>query len=77
MVSPIQGRPRMLYIWTEEQSIAGMIAHDGNMSKEKAIYYLSRQLLKYECNYSPMEKLCLTLYFTYTKLMAYLRPVTV
>ena len=77
MVPPVPGRPMKLYIFTEEQSIAGMIIHDDNTGVERSIYYLSMQLLNYECNYSPMEKLCFASYFTYTKLRAYLRPTTV
>ena len=35
-------------------------------------FYLSRRLLDPETRYSPIEKLCLCLYFSYTKLRHYL-----
>ncbi len=36
--------------------------------KERAVFYLSRRLLDAETRYSPVEKLCLCLYFSCTKL---------
>lgn len=66
-----------VYISAEQESIAGMVAQEDQFGEESAIYYLSRRLTKCECNYSAIEKLCLALYFTCTKLRAYLRLVTV
>ena len=40
--------------------------------KEWVIFYLSRRLLDLETRYYPIEKLCLCLYFSYTKLRHYL-----
>ncbi len=40
--------------------------------KERVIFYLSRRLLDAETRYSSVEKLCLCLYFSCTKLMHYL-----
>ena len=40
--------------------------------KERLIFYLSRRLLDPETRYSPIEKLCLCLYFSCTKLRYYL-----
>jgi hypothetical protein len=37
-------------------------------SKEKVVLYLSRRILDMETRYHEMEKLCLCLFFTYTKL---------
>jgi hypothetical protein len=39
--------------------------HDG---KERVIFYLSRRMLDAETRYPEIEKLCLCLFFTYTKL---------
>ena len=36
--------------------------------KERVIYYLSRRLVDAETRYSAIEKLCLCLYFSCTKL---------
>ena len=40
--------------------------------KERVVFYLSRWLLNPETRYSPIEKLCLCLYFSCTKLRYYL-----
>ena len=40
--------------------------------KEHVVFYLSRRLLNPETRYSPIEKLCLCLYFSCTKLWHYL-----
>jgi hypothetical protein len=40
--------------------------------KERVIFYLSRMLLDLETRYSPIEKLCLCLYFSCMKLRHYL-----
>jgi hypothetical protein len=40
--------------------------------KERVIFYLSRKLLDLETRYSPIEKLCLCLYFSCSKLRHYL-----
>jgi hypothetical protein len=36
--------------------------------KEKVVFYLSRRMLDTETSYHEIEKLCLCLFFTYTKL---------
>lgn len=41
------------------------------------IYYLSRILTSNELKYTPIEKLCLTLYFATTKLRHYMLPTIV
>ena len=40
--------------------------------KESAIYFVSRRLLDAETRYSPVERLCLCLYFSCTKLRHYI-----
>ena len=40
--------------------------------KERVVFCLSRRLLDPETRYSPIEKLCLCLYFSCTKLRHYL-----
>ena len=40
--------------------------------KERVVFYLSRRLLDLETRYSRIEKLCLCLYFSCTKLRHYL-----
>ena len=40
--------------------------------KERVVFYLNRRLLDPKTRYSPIEKLCLCLYFSCTKLQYYL-----
>ena len=39
---------------------------------EQVVYYLNRVLISTETTYTPIEKLCLALYFACTKLRHYL-----
>ena len=43
-----------------------------NLKEKTAIYFVSRRLLDAETRYSPVERLCLCLYFSCTKLRHYL-----
>ncbi|KAA0026262.1 ty3-gypsy retrotransposon protein [Cucumis melo var. makuwa] len=45
--------------------------------KERALYYLSRTLVGAEVNYSPIEKMCLALFFAIDKLRHYMQAFTV
>ncbi|KAL6491680.1 hypothetical protein OROGR_033189 [Orobanche gracilis] len=45
--------------------------------QEQAVYYLSRVLQGPKKNYSPIEKMCLSLYFAATKLRHYFLSTTV
>ena len=45
--------------------------------KERALYYLSRTLNGAELNYSPIENMCLTLFFAIDKLEHYMQAYTV
>ena len=74
LVPPQQGKPFKLYILVNNQTIglALMQEFEGN---ERVVFYLSRRLLDPETRYSPIEKLCLCLYFSCTKLRHYLLSV--
>jgi ribonuclease HI len=67
MVPPQQDRPFYIYLSVGDTSIASVVVqlYDG---KERVIFYLSRRLLDAETRYPDMEKLCLCLFFTCTKL---------
>ncbi|XP_050365493.1 uncharacterized protein LOC126784029 [Argentina anserina] len=77
---PQPGIPLKLYISASPYSIAGLLAQDGDgeggKKIEHAVYYLSRTLLEVETRYSPIEKLCLALYFIGTKLRHYILSFT-
>ncbi|XP_028961400.1 uncharacterized protein [Malus domestica] len=70
---PYRGKPLKLYISALEKSIRSLLAQN-NGGKEQAVYYLSRILTGVETRYIQVEKLCLTLYFTTSKLRHYTMP---
>ncbi|KAM1405500.1 hypothetical protein ACFX2F_000328 [Malus domestica] len=64
LVPPQRGKPLKLYISASEKSIGSLLAQNNEGGKEQAVYYLSRILTEVETRYSPIERLCLALYFT-------------
>ncbi|CAL2247926.1 unnamed protein product [Prunus armeniaca] len=76
-VPPKRGKPLRLYISTSEGSIGCLLAQNNESEREQAVHYLSRTLNMAELNYSPIEKLCLALYFAATKLRHYMLPSVV
>jgi hypothetical protein len=67
LVPPRQGKPFHVYLSVGDTSIASVIVqvHDG---KERVVFYLNRRMLDAETRYPEIEKLCLCLFFTCTKL---------
>jgi hypothetical protein len=67
LVPPQQNRPFYVYLLVGDTSIASIViqVHD---SKERVVFYLSRRMLDAETRYPDIEKLCLCLFFTCTKL---------
>ncbi|XP_050136149.1 uncharacterized protein LOC126611866 [Malus sylvestris] len=74
LVLPRRDKPLKLYISRAEESIGCLLAQDTNAGREQAIFYLSRNLNTPEINYSPVEKLCLALFFAKSKLQHYMLP---
>ncbi|XP_050386372.1 uncharacterized protein LOC126802732 [Argentina anserina] len=74
------GIPLKLYISASPYSVAGLLAQDGDgeggKKIEHAVYYLSRTLVEAGTRYSPIERLCLALYFAGTKLRHYMLSFT-
>jgi hypothetical protein len=62
-----QDKPFYIYLSVGDTSIASVViqVHDG---KERVVFYLSRRMLDAETRYPKIEKLCLCLFFTCTKL---------
>ncbi|CAN6586637.1 unnamed protein product [Malus baccata var. baccata] len=58
----------------DDKSIGSLLAQNNEGGKEQAVYYLSRILTEVETRYSPVERLCLALYFTTNKLRHYMLP---
>jgi len=71
LVPPQHGKPFRLYLSTNDTAI-GLALIQEFEGKERVIYYLSRKLVDVETRYSAIEKLCLCLYFSCTKLRHYL-----
>ncbi|KAM2932188.1 hypothetical protein FF1_040286 [Malus domestica] len=71
---PQRGKPLKLYISASERSIGSLLAQNNEGGKVQAMYYLSRILTEVKTRYTPVEKLCLALYFTACKLMHYMLP---
>jgi len=67
LVPPQQDRPFYVYLSVGDTSIVSVLVqkHDG---QERVVFYLSRRMLDAETRYPEIEKLCLCLYFTCTKL---------
>jgi len=71
LVPPQKGKPFKLYIAAGDHTIGSALMQEFER-KERVILYLSRRFFDPETRYSPIEKLCLCLYFSYTKLQHYL-----
>jgi hypothetical protein len=59
--------PFYIYLSVGDTSIAAVVVQVYD-DKEKVVFYLSRRMLDMETRYHDIEKLCLYLFFTYTKL---------
>jgi len=60
-----------LYLSTDERAIGSALIQEFD-GKERVIYFVSRRFLDAETRYSPVEILCLCVYFSCTKLRHYL-----
>jgi hypothetical protein len=67
LIPPQKGKPFKFYVGASEHMI-GLALIQESKGNEIAIFYLSRRLLDPKTKYSPIEKLCLCLYFSCTKL---------
>ena len=72
LAAPVKGHPLILYIAAQPSSLGALLAQYNDEGKEVACYYLSRTMVGAECNYSPIEKLCLALIFALKKLRHYM-----
>ncbi|XP_059627372.1 uncharacterized protein LOC132270188 [Cornus florida] len=69
--------PLRLYLLAAEESIGTLLTQNNEWGKEHVVYCLSRVLTPVECRYTPIEKLCLALYYSAMKLRMYMLPVVV
>ncbi|XP_050938837.1 uncharacterized protein LOC127148684 [Cucumis melo] len=75
--APAVGKPLILYIAAQETPLGVLLAQENDKDKECALYYLSRTLTGAELNYSPIEKMCLVLFFAIDKLRHYMQAFTI
>ncbi|KAL6340647.1 hypothetical protein AAG906_010555 [Vitis piasezkii] len=61
LVPPTPGCPLLLYLSVSDTAMGCMLAQLDDLGKERAIYYRSKRMLKYECRYIMIERLCLAL----------------
>ena len=73
----VPGKPLILYITAQERSLGALFAQEEEKGKKRALYYLNRTLVGVEVNYSPIEKMCLALFFAIDKLSHYMQVFTV
>jgi hypothetical protein len=73
--TPKSGIPFKLYV-AAYKYVIGRVLIQETEGKEYIIAYESRRLLDTEMRYTFIEKLCLSLYHTFTKLRHYLLPST-
>ena len=73
--APKRGVPFRLYVAAEDKIIGPVLTQETE-GKEYIITYLSRRLVDAETRYTFIEKLCLSLYYAYTKLRHYLLSST-
>lgn len=65
---PTLGKPLILYICATTVVLGALLAQTDDQGKEHVIYYISRILVGYELNYTPIERACLALVFSTHKL---------
>ena len=70
-MSPISGHPLLLYLSVSDMALECKLAQLDDFGKERAIYYLSKRMLEYECRYIMMEHLCLALVWATWRLRHY------
>jgi len=71
LVPPQKGKPFKLYVAASDHTIGSALMQEFE-GKERVTFYLSRTLFDLETRYYHIEKLCLCLYFSCTKLQHYL-----
>lgn len=68
LMPPILDQPLLLYISATSTALGALLTQQVAEGKEKAVYYISRTLVGYELNYTPIECACLAMVFSSQKL---------
>lgn len=72
LMPPVPDQPLLLYISATPIVLGALLAQQIAEGKEKAVYYISRTLVGYELNYTPIEHACLVVVFASQKLRQYM-----
>ncbi|XP_010665037.1 uncharacterized protein LOC104882648 [Vitis vinifera] len=77
LVPPTPGRPLLLYLSVSDMALGCMLAQLDDSGKERAIYYLSKRMLEYECRYIMIESFCLALVWATMRLRHYVTEYSI
>ena len=77
LVPPTPGRPLLLYLSVLDITLGCMLAQLDDSGKERAIYYLSKRMMEYECKYLMIERLCLELVWATRRLRHYVTEYSI
>ena len=77
LVPPTPRRPLLLYLSVSDIALGCMLAQLDDSGKERAIYYLSKRVLEYECKYIMIEHLCLALVWPTRRLRHYVTEYSI
>ena len=74
---PTPGHPLLLYSSVLNMALGCMLAQLDDLGKERAIYYLSKKMMEYECKYIMIERLCLALVWATKRLRHYVTEYSI
>ena len=77
LVPPILGHPFLMYLSVSDMALGCMLAQLDDSGKERAIYYLSKRMLEYECKYIMIERLYLALVWATKRLRHYVTKYSI
>ena len=70
-------RPLLLYLLVSDIALGCMLAQLDDSGKERAIYYLSKRMMEYECKYLMIERLYLALVWATRRLRHYVTEYSI
>ena len=74
---PTSGRPLLLYLLVSNMTLGCMLTQLDDLGNKRAIYYLSKRMLEYECKYIMIEHLYLALVWATRRLRHYVTEYSV
>ena len=77
LVPPMLGRPLLLYLLVSDVALGCMLAQLDDLGRERAIYYLSKRMLKYETTYIMIVCFYLALVWATRRLRHYMTKYSV